>query len=111
MAYSTISGASEGAQMEFLVHIAIGWPPDGDADQKQRLIAEEAERARELTDAGMIKRLWRIPGRWANVGLWEADDATALHEALASLPLYPWVQAEVQPLARHPSDPADRSTG
>lgn len=97
--------------MEFLVHIVIEWPPDGDIDQKQRLIAEEAERARELTDAGMIKRLWRVPGTWGNVGLWEAEDATALHEALASLPLFPWVRAEVHPLARHPSDPLNRSAG
>lgn len=91
--------------MEFLVCISVQWPPDGDDEVKARLIREEAERARQLTDAGMIKRLWRIPGRWANVGLWEAADATALHEALASLPLFPWLLTEVVPLARHPSDP------
>ena len=91
--------------MEFLVSIDVGWPPDGDADEKQRLIQAEGIRARELAEAGTIKRLWRIPGRWANVGLWEAPDATALHEALVSLPLYVWLDIEVQPLAHHPSDP------
>jgi muconolactone D-isomerase len=95
--------------MEFLVHIAVDWPPDGDPDLKARLVAEETDRARELTAAGTIKRLWRIPGTWANVGLWEAEDATALHDAISSLPLFPWVRAEVQPLARHPSDPAASS--
>lgn len=97
--------------MEFLVHITVDWPPDGDEELKRRIIAEEGARARQLADAGVIRRLWRIPGRWANVGLWEAADATALHDALASLPLFPWIRAEVQPLARHPSDPAGRSPG
>lgn len=97
--------------MEFLVHITVEWPAGGDEELKRRLIAEEGERARQLAAAGMIRRLWRIPGRWANVGLWEAPDATALHEALASLPLFPWVRAEVQALAHHPSDPAGPPVG
>ena len=32
-------------------------------------------------------------------------DATALHEALSSLPLYPWMDIEVHALAVHPNDP------
>jgi muconolactone D-isomerase len=92
--------------VEFMVHTRVQWPPDGDPGLKQRLIAEEAERAQELVEGGYIRRLWRIPGRWANVGLWRAEDATALHEALASLPLFPWLEIRVQPLAAHPSDPA-----
>jgi muconolactone D-isomerase len=95
--------------MEFLVSIAVEWPPDGDPEEKQRLIGKEGKRANELAEAGTLRRLWRIPGRWANVGVWEAEDATALHEALVSLPLYPWLDIVVQPLARHPSDPAPRS--
>lgn len=91
--------------MEFLVHIEVEWPADGDAEQLGRLTAAERERARELTEAGRIRRMWRIPGRRANWGLWEAPDATALHEALASLPLWPWLSIEVHPLAAHPSDP------
>jgi muconolactone delta-isomerase len=97
--------------MEFLVSIAVEWPPDGDPEKKQLLIGKEGKRANELAEAGTIRRLWRIPGRWANVGLWEAEDATALHEALVSLPLYPWLDIDVQPLARHPSDPSPRSRG
>ncbi|HXG39533.1 MAG TPA: muconolactone Delta-isomerase family protein [Candidatus Limnocylindrales bacterium] len=91
--------------MEFLVQTEILWPPDGDPDELASLIAAERERARELAAAGRIRRLWRIPGRRANWGLWEAEDATALHEALASLPLYPWLSIVVHPLAAHPSDP------
>ena len=95
--------------MEFLVHIEVRWPPDGDPEQRARLVEAEAARARELAAAGTIKRLWRIPGRQANYGLWSADDATALHTAISSLPFFPWLDVEVIALAEHPSDPP-RST-
>lgn len=91
--------------MEFLLHITVTWPPDGDPDEKARRIAGEAARARELTAAGIIKRVWRIPGQWANWGLWEAPDATAIHEAVTSLPMWPYLDVEVYPLAAHPNDP------
>lgn len=91
--------------MEFLVHIQVDWPPDGDADELARLLSAERTRAAELVAEGRLRRMWRVPGRWANWGLWEAPDATALHEALSSLPLYPWTSIEVEPLAAHPSDP------
>jgi muconolactone D-isomerase len=91
--------------MEFLVHIEIQWPASGDPEEFARLTAAERQRAAELAAEGRIRRLWRIPGRRANWGLWEAPDATALHEALTSLPLFPWASIEVQPLATHPSDP------
>jgi muconolactone D-isomerase len=97
--------------MEFLVHIEVGWPPDGDPQLLARLTAEERERARELVAEGRIRRLWRIPGRRANWGIWEAPDATALHAAIASLPLYRWLSVEVHPLATHPSDPGSAADG
>ena len=92
--------------MEFLVEIEISWPPDGDAAQRSRLVEAETRRSAELAEAGRLLRLWREPGRWANVGLWSAADATELHEALSSLPLFPWMHIRVRALARHPSDPA-----
>jgi muconolactone D-isomerase len=91
--------------MEFLVRIDVKWPADGDAREKARLVEEEAARAAELAASGVLRRLWRVPGRWANYGLWEAKDATELHAALASLPFYPWLDIDVRLLAEHPSDP------
>jgi muconolactone D-isomerase len=91
--------------VEFLVHIEVRWPPDGDPEEKARLVAAEGVRASALIAEGRIRRLWRTPGRWANYGLWEAADATELHAALSSLPLYAWCDIEVNPLAAHPSDP------
>jgi muconolactone D-isomerase len=91
--------------MDFLVHIDVGLSPDFAQSRREDLIRAESARAKELVEQGVICRLWRIPGRWANVGIWSADDGTALHEALSSLPLYPWLDVRVTPLAHHPSDP------
>jgi muconolactone D-isomerase len=91
--------------VEFLVRIEVQWPAESDPDEFARLTAQERTRARELAQDGRIRRLWRIPGRRANWGLWEADNATVLHEAIASLPLFPWLSVDVHPLAAHPSDP------
>jgi muconolactone D-isomerase len=91
--------------MEFLVHINIRYPVDGDREELGRLVAAERVRASELAAEGRIRRLWRIPGRRANWGVWEADDATALDAVLASLPMFPYLDIEVHPLGQHPSDP------
>jgi muconolactone D-isomerase len=91
--------------MEFLVHIEIRWPPDGSAEERSRLAAAEADRSRELAAAGTIRRLWRVPGRFANWGLWMASDATELHAAISSLPFFPWMEVVVTALAAHPNDP------
>lgn len=93
--------------MEFLVNIEIQWPPDGDDDLREEIFQAELARGQALARAGVMRRLWRVPGRWANWGLWEAEDATALHDALSSLPLWPWMDITVHPLARHLNDPAD----
>jgi muconolactone D-isomerase len=91
--------------VEFLVHVEINWPPDADPDLKEEIFQAELRRGQELARAGLCKRLWRIPGRWANYGLYEAPDATAVHEAIASLPLWPWMSVQVTALAEHPNDP------
>ncbi|WP_051791959.1 muconolactone Delta-isomerase family protein [Amycolatopsis jejuensis] len=69
-----------------------------------QLRADERERATQLRAAGVLKRLWRVPGRNATIGLYEAEDATALHEALTSLPMWKWMDVTVEALARHPQE-------
>ena len=92
--------------MEFLVNIEVEWPADGDPDELARLTIAERARGAELGAAGTISRMWRVPGRRANWGVWEAEDATALHTAIGSLPFFPYLDVEVIPLAAHPNDPA-----
>lgn len=91
--------------MEFMVFITNTYPADGDAEQLKKLTIAERERAAELAEAGVIKKLWRRAGQKSNVGIWVADDATKLHSAISSLPFFPWLEVEVWPLAEHPNDP------
>ena len=94
--------------MEFLLHIKVTFPPDGDPEEKARRIAAEGVRAKELAAQGIIKRVWRIPGQWANWGIWEAADATAIHDAVTSLPMWPYLEVTVHPLGAHPNDPGKK---
>jgi muconolactone D-isomerase len=87
--------------MEFLVGVDVSLPPDLDTERRAELLAAEAKRGTELANAGTIRAIWRVPGRLANRAIWSAPDATALHEALISLPLWPYMEIAVTPLARH----------
>jgi muconolactone D-isomerase len=88
--------------MEFLVQIQVTLPPELSSESRQELMGREQARGRELVNEGIIRRIWRIPGRTANVGIWDAADPTALHQALSSLPMFPYIDARVTPLATHP---------
>lgn len=87
--------------MEFLVQIQVTLPPELPDTLRQELTEREQARGSELKSLGVIRRIWRIPGRTANVGIWDAADPTALHDALSSLPMFPYIDARVTPLATH----------
>jgi muconolactone delta-isomerase len=90
---------------EFLVRQSNRVPPTSEGKElRARLQPLERERAQELRDAGILVRLWRVPGTRDSIGLYRAADATALHEALASLPMFPWMEISVEALATHPQE-------
>jgi muconolactone D-isomerase len=90
--------------MQFLVQIRVVLPANLSDEERSALLAAELKRGRELRDAGSIVSIWRIPGALRNVGIWEAADATELHDLISSLPLQPHLEVEVTPLAQHPID-------
>jgi muconolactone D-isomerase len=90
--------------MEFLVEIDINIPPYLDDARREALLEAEVVRGGELADAGMLRAVWRVPGRFANRAIW-----SALHAALTSLPLWPFMDVRVTALARHAL--ADRCSG
>jgi muconolactone D-isomerase len=90
--------------MEFLVHMEVA-QIDGGEEREKQLREQEAARTRELAKQGMLSRLWRVPGRRENWGIWRADDCDQLHNALVSLPLFAYLTITVRPLASHPNDP------
>lgn len=93
--------------MEFLVRQINCTPPDPEwQERREKLRVEERARAMELRDLGVLRRLWRIPGTDDALGLYEAEDATALHDVLKSLPMFALLRIEIQPLATHPQERA-----
>ena len=90
--------------MEFLVRSENRLPPETPAERRAELRTAERARAMELRATGILRRLWRVPGRNATVGLYEAADPAELHDALMSLPMAPWLDMTVEALARHPQE-------
>ncbi|GAA2631873.1 hypothetical protein GCM10009863_54580 [Streptomyces axinellae] len=64
-------------------------------------------RGRELMAEGVLRHFWRLPGKRADLGIWTVADA--LEEALESLPVRPYADIDVTPLATHPMTARVRS--
>ncbi|MGW4927078.1 muconolactone Delta-isomerase family protein [Streptomyces parvulus] len=91
---------------EFLVELTTAIPEGTDPAEVDRRRAAETVRAGELAEQGRLFRLWRPVGETRSVGVWRADDESDLwSNVLGSLPLWPWMTAEVTPLRPHPNDP------
>jgi muconolactone D-isomerase len=90
--------------VEFIVRSENRLPPDTPSERRAELRSAERARAMELRAAGVLKRLWRVPGRNATIGLYEAADPAELHDALMSLPMSPWLDVHVEALAQHPQE-------
>ncbi len=94
--------------MEFLVEMTTNVPQGTPEQAVEEIRAREAAHSRELAAQGQLLRLWRPPlrpGEWRSLGLFAAEDAAALEEVLASMPLRVWRTDVVTPLTAHPSDP------
>ncbi|MQA82834.1 MAG: muconolactone Delta-isomerase [Streptosporangiales bacterium] len=89
--------------MLFLVEMDVRIPHDTDPDAVERLKAEERARAQDLQRGGEWRHLWRVAGRYANVSVFDVGSVDRLHELLSELPLYPYLDIRVTPLATHPS--------
>lgn len=94
---------------DFLVRVLNGRVANLPEEERRALILRERARGRELVAEGTLKVLWRIPGAPYNYGVWSAPDVEALHEAFATLPIFPYVEFEVTPLDEHPVMTGDDS--
>ena len=89
--------------MLYLVRMQVNMPPDMPKDQADKIKLEEKLYAQQLQREGKWPHLWRVVGRYANVSVFDAKDNDELHTLLSSLPMYPYMDIEVTPLAKHPS--------
>ena len=89
--------------MLYHVEMDVSVPADFDPELLTRLKAEEKARSQELQRAGTWRHIWRVVGRYANVSIFDVDSHEQLHDILSGLPLFPFMEIVVTPLARHPS--------
>ena len=93
--------------MLYMVHMQVNLPATLPKAEADRLKAEEKAYAQTLQREGKWRHLWRVAGQYANYSVFDVAGNDELHDILTSLPLYPYMDIEVTPLARHPSAIAD----
>jgi muconolactone D-isomerase len=89
--------------MLFHVEMTVKLPPDMPRDEADALKSREKALAQQLQRDGKWLHLWRVAGRYANVSIFDVNDNDELHALLSSLPLWPFMDVKVVPLAQHPS--------
>jgi muconolactone D-isomerase len=99
--------------MLFMAEMEVRLPPDMDPARADELGAAEREISQAAQRDGRWPHLWRVAGRYANVSIIDVGSIDELHELLSSLPLFPYMEIHVTPLARHPNaiNPTDPRRG
>ncbi|CAM5190150.1 Muconolactone Delta-isomerase [Castellaniella denitrificans] len=89
--------------MFFLVHMIVNIPADIPEDEANRIKLLEKQYSQDLQRQGKWPHIWRVVGEYANYSIFDAESNDELHTLLSRLPLFPYMQIKVTPLAKHPS--------
>lgn len=89
--------------MLFLVRMDVRIPHDLPATQVEEIKAKEKAYSQELQRDGRWQSIWRVVGEYANYSIFNVDSNDELHQLLQALPLFPYMDIQVTPLAKHPS--------
>lgn len=90
--------------MLFAVNMDVKIPYDLDPEVKADTVAREKAYSHKLQQEGEWVHIWRNAGQYSNLSIFDVKDNERLHEILWNLPLFPFMDVAVTPLAVHPSD-------
>ncbi|QGK69253.1 muconolactone Delta-isomerase [Allosaccharopolyspora coralli] len=90
--------------MLFHVKMDVHLPPDMDPDVRADTLAREKAYSQQLQRDGKWPHIWRITGQYSNVSIFDVASNDELHQLVSNLPLFPYMDIAVTPLATHPSD-------
>lgn len=90
--------------MLFHVRMDVHVPGDLDPAVRAETVAREKAYSQELQHTGKWPHIWRIVGEYSNYSIFDVDSNDELHALLSNLPLFPYMNISVTPLAAHPSD-------
>jgi muconolactone D-isomerase len=82
----------------YMVRSASRVPWGMEPEVAKELGAQQAARSRELTKRGLCVHHWRAAGQHLSYSVYDVASNAELQEILTSLPLYPYMTAEVVPL-------------
>ena len=89
--------------MLFLVRMDVKIPHDLPAAQADEIKAREKTYSQDLQRDGRWRHIWRVVGEYANYSVFDVASVEALHDTLLQLPLFPYMDIEIEGLCRHPS--------
>ncbi|MDF3836786.1 muconolactone Delta-isomerase [Cupriavidus basilensis] len=89
--------------MLFLVRMDVKIPADMPVALADEIKAREKAYSQDLQRQGKWPHIWRVVGEYANYSVFDAESNDELHAMLSGLPLFPYMEIHVTPLARHPS--------
>ncbi|BDU56099.1 MULTISPECIES: muconolactone Delta-isomerase [unclassified Limnohabitans] len=89
--------------MLYLVRMDVRIPTGADPKQMDEIKALEKAYSQELQRDGRWVHLWRVVGEYANYSVFDVSSNDELHQLLSALPLFPYMEIHVTPLAQHPS--------
>ena len=89
--------------MLFKVEMVVNIPPDADPSVMDAIKKQEKEYSQNLQKSGKWRHIWRLAGQYANVSIFDVESNEELHNLLLALPLYPYMEMNVEALCRHPS--------
>ena len=86
------------------VRMDVHLPHDLDPQTRADIVARERNYCQKLQRAGKWPHIWRIVGKYSNFSIFDVDSNDELHDLLSDLPLFAYMDIQVTPVARHPSD-------
>ncbi|KAA1249951.1 muconolactone Delta-isomerase [Mycobacterium simiae] len=90
--------------MLFHVRMDARVPHDLDSETRAEIAASELEYVHRLQREGKWRHLWRVVGERANFSIFDVESNDELHALLSELPMFPYLDIHVTPLATHSSD-------
>ncbi|MCM2218826.1 muconolactone Delta-isomerase family protein [Klebsiella pneumoniae] len=76
--------------MLFKVEMTVNIPPGFPANEAEEIKQREKAYSQQLQREGKWRHIWRVAGLYANVSIFDVQDAEELHQILMGLPLYPF---------------------
>jgi muconolactone D-isomerase len=79
-------------------------PAAMDPQARADIVDREKGYSQDLQRRGKWPHIWRVAGEYANYSILDVDSNDELHQIISGLPLFPYMDVHVTPLATHPSD-------